>query len=249
MTIERASDNPFPSVLLVEGTEPTAPSAGQQRLYIDSTTHLLKLTNSSGTDSAVGGLTDPMTTRGDIIVRNASNVTARLARGSASQVLTSDGTDVAWQTPSGGGSVVPNRILNYTQSSDISGVALGNGTWTDVLANQNFTVANASSLVEISIRGLAFNNVVAGPQAVRAIIDSAGTPITENVSGYYMSSGLNGNMFAGSAPFFLSGLSAAVHTIKLQATSSNAVPGAFYCRPSGAPPEFLRIQIVEFLPA
>jgi hypothetical protein len=64
-----------------------------------------------------------------------------------------------------------------------------------------------------------------------------------------MSSGLNGNFFAGSAPFFLSGLSAAVHTIKLQATSSNAVPGAFYCRPSGAPPEFLRIQIVEHLPA
>ncbi len=104
MTIERASDNPFPSILIEESTEPTAPAAGHQRLYIDSTTHLLKLTNSSGTDSNVGGgLSDPMTTRGDVIVRNASNVTARLAIGSSGKVLSSDGTDISWQTPAAGG--------------------------------------------------------------------------------------------------------------------------------------------------
>jgi hypothetical protein len=51
-------DNPFPSILIVEGTEPAAPAAGRQRLYIDSTTHLLKITNSSGTESTVG---PPMT--------------------------------------------------------------------------------------------------------------------------------------------------------------------------------------------
>jgi hypothetical protein len=37
-----------------------------------------------------------MTTRGDVIVRNASNVTARLAKGSAGTYLGSDGTDVAY---------------------------------------------------------------------------------------------------------------------------------------------------------
>jgi hypothetical protein len=37
-----------------------------------------------------------MTSRGDIIVRNASNVTARLAKGSAGTYLGSDGTDVAY---------------------------------------------------------------------------------------------------------------------------------------------------------
>lgn len=47
------------------------------------------------------GLADPMTTRGDIMVRNASNVTARLGIGASGKVLTSDGTDVSWQTPSG----------------------------------------------------------------------------------------------------------------------------------------------------
>ena len=39
---------------------------------------------------------DPMTTRGDLLYRNSSNVTARLAVGSSGQVLTNDGTDVSW---------------------------------------------------------------------------------------------------------------------------------------------------------
>jgi hypothetical protein len=51
----KASDNAFPSLLITEGTEPSAPAAGKQRLYIDSTTHLLKATNSSGTDRTIEG--------------------------------------------------------------------------------------------------------------------------------------------------------------------------------------------------
>jgi len=43
-----------------------------------------------------GSLADPMTTRGDIIVRDSSNATARLAVGSANTVLKSDGTDAAY---------------------------------------------------------------------------------------------------------------------------------------------------------
>lgn len=41
-------------------------------------------------------LIDPMTTRGDILVRNSSNVTARLAVGAAGTALVSDGTDPAY---------------------------------------------------------------------------------------------------------------------------------------------------------
>lgn len=47
----KASDNAFPSILITEGTEPSAPAAGKQRLYIDSTTHHLMRTNSSGTET------------------------------------------------------------------------------------------------------------------------------------------------------------------------------------------------------
>ena len=50
------------------------------------------------------GFADPMTTIGDLIFRDASNVTARLGRGTANQVLTSDGTNLSWTTPAGGSS-------------------------------------------------------------------------------------------------------------------------------------------------
>jgi len=45
---------------------------------------------------------DPMTTRGDIIIRNSANATARLGIGTSGQVLTSNGTDIAWGAGGGG---------------------------------------------------------------------------------------------------------------------------------------------------
>lgn len=51
----KASNNQFPSILLNEDTEPSAPAAGMQRIYIDSTTHKLKRTDSSGVDVTIEG--------------------------------------------------------------------------------------------------------------------------------------------------------------------------------------------------
>lgn len=45
----KGSDNPFPSILVTEGSVPSSPAAGKQRVYIDSTSHTLKRVNSSGT--------------------------------------------------------------------------------------------------------------------------------------------------------------------------------------------------------
>ncbi len=61
---------------------------------------------------ASGGMTDPMTTRGDIIIKDASNATARLPIGTSGQVLGSDGTDVAWTTTPGG--AIPALTLEPT---------------------------------------------------------------------------------------------------------------------------------------
>jgi len=95
-----AEDNPYPSVLFeeTEAVDLAAnPGVGQRRLIVDPSDHLLYLVDSSGTATVVGGgLTDPMTSRGDVIIRNASNVTARLAKGSADTYLGSDGTDVSY---------------------------------------------------------------------------------------------------------------------------------------------------------
>lgn len=57
------------------------------------------------------GFADPMTTRGDIIYRNSSNATTRLAAGSANTYLKSDGTDISWVAP-----VVPT-VQKFTSGS------------------------------------------------------------------------------------------------------------------------------------
>ena len=43
------SNNPFPSVLLTEGTTPTSPASGKQRVFANSTTKRLNRVNSAGT--------------------------------------------------------------------------------------------------------------------------------------------------------------------------------------------------------
>lgn len=58
-------------------------------------------------------------TRGSIIYGNASGATARLAAGAANKILTSDGTDISWQTP-----VVPaSGGTEFISSTDISNAA------------------------------------------------------------------------------------------------------------------------------
>lgn len=66
-------NNLSPYLTIVEATEPSAPAAGQQRLYIDSTTHLLKATNSSGTDRTIEGVP-----AGAITTSGLTQATARL---------------------------------------------------------------------------------------------------------------------------------------------------------------------------
>ena len=70
------------------------------RVALGTDTHVLTAdsTEPSGVKWAVSpsGFPDPMTTRGDLIYSAAGPTTARLPVGTVGQVLTSDGTDVAW---------------------------------------------------------------------------------------------------------------------------------------------------------
>lgn len=48
MALPTASDNVFPKLIIAEGLAPSNPSAGNQKLFIDSTTHHLNRKDSSG---------------------------------------------------------------------------------------------------------------------------------------------------------------------------------------------------------
>ena len=83
-----------------------------------------------------GGFSDPMTTRGDVIYRNSSNITDRLAVGSSTYVLTSDGVDVSWSAPVGG---TPTRQTLLTNDATLD-FTTASGTWAEIDGMQQNTV-------------------------------------------------------------------------------------------------------------
>jgi hypothetical protein len=145
----KMSDAAVPSLLFTEHVDPSNPSAGTQRLFVD-TDHILKMIDSSGTVTTFSaGFSDPMTTRGDIIVRNASNVTARLPIGSSGKVLSSDGTDVSWQTPGGGGSLTllsSNVLGSATADITVTGISSAYKDLVLVIRARGDTAANGIGL-------------------------------------------------------------------------------------------------------
>lgn len=109
------------------------------------------------------GMADPMTTRGDTIVRNASNVTARLGIGAAGTVLSSDGTDVSWAAAAGGAVldyVEKTGSTNITSTSSASGDTVLSGTsqayaagavWVETFFPRCRTFANAGAILYVSL--------------------------------------------------------------------------------------------------
>ena len=119
-----------------------------------SGTRALVYCDGAGSGAAVApALVEPLTTRGDIVVRNASNLTARLAVGSASNVVLTDGTDVSWGQVSLTAGVtgtlpVANGGTGATSLTD-GGVLLGSGTSAvtamSVLADSEMIVGDGST--------------------------------------------------------------------------------------------------------
>jgi hypothetical protein len=113
-----------------------------------------KVPSSSG-----GGMTDPMTTAGDLIYRNSSNVTTRLPRGSNGQVLKATSTGIAWgtdETSSGGLWTDAGTYTYLTSTTDrISiGTSTNNGFNLYVSGNGYFTTGLVS---ENNIQGKSFS--------------------------------------------------------------------------------------------
>jgi hypothetical protein len=225
MANTKGSDNPFPSLLIVEGTEPTAPSAGLQRLYIDSTTHKLKRTDSAGADvdiEASSGLSDPMTTRGDIIVRNASNVTARLGRGSASQVLTSNGTDLAWASPSGGSALASGTATVATAQTTTS------NTFVDLTTTGPAVTVTVNTKVMVIV-SCEFSSASASQYGAMGFAASSGNTVaaarTKAYIGCTADDGTSSTVFAGSRTIMLTGLTpgSTVFTAKYSSLTGGTV--------------------------
>ncbi len=105
---------------------------------------LFHLKDSAGTVTTPTGMADPMTTRGDIIYRNASNVTDRLALPLAGQVIGRSGSDLAAVYPPG----YQVDYVQITSSVNISGTAETSGGATTVITGTSQSYAAGDYWVE-----------------------------------------------------------------------------------------------------
>lgn len=170
------------------------------------------------------------------------------------QVLEWDSASSLWknQTLATGGTPTLGNVtkvqLDYVASTDLAnGTSLSSGfTWTDLSANQSFTVDLNTSTLWISVGGCVLLAGSANDNiATRIVIDSAGTP--QNVIiGRQQQLSASGwtNALAASQRVPITGLSAASHTVKVQVASR--LGGSFYCLASSSPESYgLRIIVEE----
>lgn len=218
-------------------SRPAANAVPEGGLYSCTTHSLVYQSDGSSTWST-------WATLGGGVSLGSATPEAESGAGAAGTAVAASHEDHVHPAAGGGGGVA--ILLDYLLGSDVSGLSCTGSAWTDFTTNQNFTVASATSIVELAVRGFAFTNSAAAVQfAVRAVIDSGGTPVYVMLGGTYdNNSSYGGNVLSGIGSVYLSGLSAATHTVKLQAWTSVTEP--LYCRASGSnPPEFLGIQVIE----
>jgi hypothetical protein len=100
------------------------------------------------------GFADPMTTRGDLIYRDATNTTVRLAAGAAGYILTSDGTDISWAVATGGFAdpMTTRGDLIFRNASNVT-ARLPIGTATFVLTSDGTDAAWAAAGGGVSDHG------------------------------------------------------------------------------------------------
>ena len=87
-TTDAGSSGPYTTII--------SQGSGANYIVANGTSALVYCDGAGGGAVVTAALVESLTTRGDIVVRNASNLTSRLAVGSANRALLSDGTDVAY---------------------------------------------------------------------------------------------------------------------------------------------------------
>jgi hypothetical protein len=107
----------------------TSPQEGQFA-YLKDTNVTTYYTGSAWANLDTTGMTNPMTTTGDMVYSSSGSTPARLGIGSTAQVLTVAGGIPSWATPAGGGSLTLLSTTTLTGSSvSVTGIS---GSYTNL---------------------------------------------------------------------------------------------------------------------
>lgn len=143
----------------------------------------------------------------------------------------------------------PKLRLDYKTTADwYGGTAVAtHPSWTDVAAEQMFTIESASSLVEIHVGGgmIAGSSTLSQTTYSRILVDGVAYPLGCNQGN---AAGHIGNPLAGAIPLVLTGFSPGAHTLKLQ-VSGNSAGTNMYLRSATYPSEAIQMRVVEHVPS
>jgi len=216
-----------------------------------TTTHFVETTPASGVFTM-----DEAPLTGDLITVEYQIVVTTTGNADTVDGIHANATPTANQLlPLNSNSQLPGTSLGTVRLNAIentnfaNGIALTANTWTDLKANQSFTVGSSSSIVLISISTatLVGNASLASGTSSRLVIDSGGTPQIFGLGGNNVQTPTGGyaNPFSGAGIVMVTGLSAGTHTVKTQILT-NVSGNSAYCRPVSNPDaEFYTTRVLE----
>ena len=159
----------------------TSPQEGNFA-YLKDTNVTTYYTGSAWANLDTTGMTNPMTTTGDIIYSSSGSTPARLGIGSTGNVLTVAGGVPSWAAPAGGG-----KVLQVLQDTVTGMVTTTSTSFQDTGLEQAITPASASNKVLIIANVNGYNKPAGNAgNAVKLEIDRGGTQVftTSDIIGY-----------------------------------------------------------------
>ena len=149
----------------------TSPQEGQFA-YLKDTNVTTYYTGSAWANLDTTGMTNPMTTTGDMVYSSSGSTPARLGIGSTGQVLTVASGLPSWATPAGGGKVLQVVQATYSTTTTIANTALQ-----DTGLTATITPSLASSKVLILVSQLIYAESSSASQGAKIAILRGATNI------------------------------------------------------------------------
>jgi hypothetical protein len=148
----------------------------------------------SATPASTFADVSPLTTRGDILYSSSGTVTgARLGVGGADEVLTSDGTDVAWAAAGGGGG---GKILQVVYGVSTTFKSTTGSTFLDTDLTASITPTDDDNKILVMVSHNGVGKVTTNTRCHTRLLRDATVIAVENTQAY---TGNTQSMYTGSS--------------------------------------------------